>query len=95
VKQKRFGRSTKHSVTIKQVHQNSSPVSREEHFRFFFGELFNDYVSAQDYWVVGVCPSCGILKNLKEHSDSETGSVSILRRGAGGDTYSVGSLRKR
>jgi hypothetical protein len=33
----------------------------------------------QDYWVFGLCPSSGILKNTKEHNISETGSVSDLR----------------
>jgi hypothetical protein len=33
----------------------------------------------QDYWVFGLCPSSGILKNTKEHNVLETGSVSALR----------------
>jgi hypothetical protein len=33
------------------------------------------------------------ILNTREHSFSETGSVSVSRRGEG-DTYSVGSLRK-
>jgi hypothetical protein len=46
----------------------------------------------RDYCGFGRCPSSGILKNAKEHSVSETGSVSVLRGGLG-DTYFVGSLR--
>jgi hypothetical protein len=30
-------------------------------------------------WNFGLCPSSGILKNIREHNASETGSVSILR----------------
>jgi hypothetical protein len=37
--------------------------------------------------------SSSILKTRK-HNVSETGSVSVLRKGGGGDTYSVGSHRK-
>jgi hypothetical protein len=33
----------------------------------------------QDYWVFGLCPSSSILKDTKEHSISEIGSVSIFR----------------
>jgi hypothetical protein len=40
----------------------------------------------------GISPSSDILK-AREHNVSETGSVSVLRWG-GGDTYSLGSLRK-
>jgi hypothetical protein len=32
----------------------------------------------QNYWVVGLCPSSGIVKPIK-HNVSETGSVSVLR----------------
>jgi hypothetical protein len=35
--------------------------------------------NTQDYWVFGLLPSFGILKNTKEHNVSETGSVSVLR----------------
>jgi hypothetical protein len=34
----------------------------------------------QNYWVLGLCPSSDIL-NTRKHNVSETGSVSILRRG--------------
>jgi hypothetical protein len=34
--------------------------------------------NTQDYWVFGLRPSSGILKNTKEHNVSETGSVSVL-----------------
>jgi hypothetical protein len=34
----------------------------------------------QNYWVFGLCPSSGILK-IRKHNFSETGSVSVLRRG--------------
>jgi hypothetical protein len=51
--------------------------------------------NTQDYWVFGLCPSSGILKNTEECNVSETGSVSILWWGVGvGNTYSVGSVRK-
>jgi hypothetical protein len=36
-----------------------------------------------DYWVFGLCPSPGILKNIKERNVSETRSASVLRRGGG------------
>jgi hypothetical protein len=32
----------------------------------------------QDYWISGLCPSSGILKNAKEHNASEAGSVFAL-----------------
>jgi hypothetical protein len=45
--------------------------------------------NTRNYWVFGRCPSSGILK-IREHNISETGSVSVLRWGGGGeDTYSV------
>jgi hypothetical protein len=34
--------------------------------------------NAQNYWVLGLFPSSGILENGK-HDISETGSVSVLR----------------
>jgi hypothetical protein len=34
-------------------------------------------INNQDYSVLGLCPSSGILKNTKEHNVSETGSVSV------------------
>jgi hypothetical protein len=34
--------------------------------------------NTQYYWEFGLCPSSGILKNTKEGSASETGSVSVL-----------------
>jgi hypothetical protein len=45
----------------------------------------------QRHWVFGLCPLSGILETRK-HNVSETGSVSILDEG--GDTYSVGFVRK-
>jgi hypothetical protein len=47
--------------------------------------------NAQNYWVLGLVISSGILKTRK-YNVSETGSVSILRRREG-DTYSVRFLR--
>jgi hypothetical protein len=44
--------------------------------------------NTQIYWVFGLNPSSGILKNVG-HNVLETGSVSNLRWG----TYSVGSVR--
>jgi hypothetical protein len=35
--------------------------------------------NTQDDWVFGVHPSSGILKDTKEHSFLETGSVSVLK----------------
>jgi hypothetical protein len=46
----------------------------------------------EHYEFSGLFSSSGIL-NTRKHNVSETGSVSILRRGEG-DTYSVGSLRR-
>jgi hypothetical protein len=37
-----------------------------------------------NYWVLGLCPSSGILETRK-HNVSETVSVAVLRWG--GDTY--------
>jgi hypothetical protein len=34
--------------------------------------------NTQNYWVSGLCLSCGIV-NTRKHNVSETGSVSILR----------------
>jgi hypothetical protein len=34
----------------------------------------------QNYWVFGLCPSCGILETRK-YNVSETGYVSVLRYG--------------
>jgi hypothetical protein len=34
--------------------------------------------NTRDYWVFGLRPSSGILKNTKEHNASETGSVSVV-----------------
>jgi hypothetical protein len=48
--------------------------------------------NTQNYWEFVLCPLSGILKNMK-HNVSETGSVSVLRRGDG-DTYYVGFFRK-
>jgi hypothetical protein len=33
---------------------------------------------SQNYWVLGLCPSSGVLETRK-HNVSETGSISILR----------------
>jgi hypothetical protein len=42
-----------------------------------------------DYWVFGLCPLSGILKNMFQKLDL------FLSSGEGvGDTYSVGSIRK-
>jgi hypothetical protein len=46
----------------------------------------------QNYWLSGLCLSSGILNTTKHIS--ETWSVSVLRCGRGGGTYSVGSFRK-
>jgi hypothetical protein len=35
--------------------------------------------NAGNHWVFGLCPSSCIIKNTKEHSVLETGSVSVLR----------------
>jgi hypothetical protein len=53
---------------------------------------FDEVYNTQNYWVFGLCPSSGIL-DTRKHNVSETGSVFVLRL-VGGDTYSVGSLRK-
>jgi hypothetical protein len=37
-------------------------------------------IYAQNYWVFGLCPSSGILEN-REHEVSDTGTVSVLKRG--------------
>jgi hypothetical protein len=37
-------------------------------------------LTSQNYWVFGLCPSCGILK-IREHNVSEAGYVSALRWG--------------
>jgi hypothetical protein len=47
---------------------------------------------SQNYWVSGFFQSSRIL-NIRKHTISETGSVSILSLREG-DTYIVGSLRK-
>jgi hypothetical protein len=48
--------------------------------------------NTQNYWISGLCPSSEIL-NSRKHNVSETGSVSVLRRGEG-DTFSVESFRR-
>jgi hypothetical protein len=48
--------------------------------------------NTQNYWVFGLCSSTGILETRK-HNISGTGFVSVLKLW-GGDTYSVGFLRK-
>jgi hypothetical protein len=35
-------------------------------------------LTAQNYWVFGLCPSSGILE-ARKHNVSETGSVFVLR----------------
>jgi hypothetical protein len=47
--------------------------------------------NTKDHRVSELFSSSGILNTIK-HNVSETGSVSVLRRGEGG-TYSVGSFR--
>jgi hypothetical protein len=37
--------------------------------------------NTRNYWVFGLHPSSGILKNTREHNVSETGFVSVLRWG--------------
>jgi hypothetical protein len=48
--------------------------------------------NTQNHWVCGLCPSSGVSKS-RNHSVSETGTVSVLARGEG-DACSVGSLRE-
>jgi hypothetical protein len=47
---------------------------------FFFSRRDNQKTGfeVQNYWVLGFCPSSGILETRK-HNVSETGSVSVLR----------------
>jgi hypothetical protein len=40
--------------------------------------------NTENYWVFGLCQSSGTLETRK-HNVLETGSVSILRRGGGGE----------
>jgi hypothetical protein len=47
----------------------------------------------RDYRVSGLCPSSGILKNMKERDVSEAGTVSIPKSGVE-DTYSVEYIRR-
>jgi hypothetical protein len=42
-------------------------------------EMVKNGSDIQNYWVLGLCPSSGILETRK-HNVSETGSVSVLRR---------------
>jgi hypothetical protein len=37
--------------------------------------------ATRDYWVFGLCPSSGILRNTKENNVSECRFVSVLWRG--------------
>jgi hypothetical protein len=53
--------------------------------------IFLTEYDTQDYWVFGICASSRILKNTKEHSVSETGSVSFLGWVVG-DTSLLGQL---
>jgi hypothetical protein len=55
------------------------------------GALGEDKTCSQNDWVFGLCPSSSILKT-REHNVSETDLFPCS--GEGGDTYSVGSLRK-
>jgi hypothetical protein len=48
-----------------------------------YGAASRASACTQDYWVFGHYPSSGIPKNTKDHNVTETGSVSILRRGVG------------
>jgi hypothetical protein len=48
--------------------------------------------NTQNHWVSELCPSYGILRT--RNLVLETESVSIIRRGEGGDTYSVRSHQK-
>jgi hypothetical protein len=47
----------------------------------------------QNYWVFELCPSAGVL-GIIEINVSETVSVSLLRWGGEGSTYSVGPLER-
>lgn len=42
--------------------------------------------NTQDYWVLGLCPSSGVIKNTKEYNVSENWSASFFRWGGAGDT---------
>jgi hypothetical protein len=37
--------------------------------------------NTQNYWIFGLSPTSGIQKKTKEHNVSDTGSLSVLRRG--------------
>jgi hypothetical protein len=69
--------------------QTPMPDLKIEQFQLW--KILTMVYNFQNYWVSGLCPSSGIL-NARKHNFSESGSVSVLR---GGDTYSVGFLRKR
>jgi hypothetical protein len=60
-------------------------------FQVRFWRVLTMVYNTENYCVLGLCPSSGILE-ARKHNVSETGSVSVLRWG-GEDTYSVGSLR--
>jgi hypothetical protein len=50
-----------------------------ELFIKYLCEHFSSYMALfQNYWVLGLCSSSGILETRK-HNVSETGSVSVLR----------------
>jgi hypothetical protein len=49
--------------------------------------------NTQNYWVFGLCPSCGVLETRKHNVSDIAMFPSSGERGEGGDTYSVGSLR--
>jgi hypothetical protein len=54
--------------------------------------MYRSTLDIQKYRVSGLCASSGII-NVRIHTVSETGYVSVLRQGEG-DTYSIGTLRK-
>jgi hypothetical protein len=53
--------------------------SKQEWMRNVYNIVISELqVKTQDYWVLRLCPSSGILKTRK-HNFSETGYVSVLR----------------
>jgi hypothetical protein len=52
--------------------------------RFYYRDIFVIFNTRKLVnWDFGLCPSSGILKNIKEHNVSETRSVCVLRWGSG------------
>jgi hypothetical protein len=49
-------------------------------YKMVYCKGFRRWCITQNYWVFGLSPSSGILKNTREDNVSETGSVSVLRR---------------